>query len=59
MKEWSMAYLLIIYGILICPYDELSRPWIDEDDNFHESQCKGWDNESLTMVFCSGTLQSF
>lgn len=41
------------------PYDELSRPWIDEDDNFHESQCKGWDNESLTMVFCSGTLQSF
>ena len=40
-------------------YDELSRPWIDEDDNFHESQCKGWDNESLTMVFCSGTLQSF
>ena len=41
------------------PYDELSRPWIDEDDNFHEAQCKGWDNESLTMVFCSGTLQSF
>lgn len=38
------------------PYDELSRPWIDEDDNFHEAQCKGWDNESLTMVFCSGTL---
>ena len=41
------------------PYDELSRPWIDEDDNFHEAQCEGWDNESLTMIFCSGTLQSF
>ncbi len=41
------------------PYDELSRSWIDEDDNFHEAQCKGWDNESLTMVFCGGTLQSF
>ena len=41
------------------PYDELSRSWIDEDDNFHEAQCKEWDNESLTMVFCSGTLQSF
>ena len=40
-------------------YDELSRPWIDEDDNFHEAQCEGWDNESLTMIFCSGTLQSF
>ena len=25
------------------PYDELSRPWIDEDDNFHESavRCVG------------------
>ncbi len=41
------------------PYDELSRSWIDEDDNFHEAQCREWDNESLTMVFCSGTLQSF
>ena len=41
------------------PYDELSRPWIDEDDNFHEAQCDVWDNESLTMIFCSGTLQSF
>lgn len=41
------------------PYDELSRTWIDEDDNFYETQYKGWDNESLTMVFCSGTLQSF
>ena len=40
-------------------YDELSRSWIDEDDNFHEAQCREWDNESLTMVFCSGTLQSF
>lgn len=40
-------------------YDELSRPWIDEDDNFHEAQCDVWDNESLTMIFCSGTLQSF
>lgn len=41
------------------PYDELSRPWIDEDDNFHEAKCDVWDNESLTMIFCSGTLQSF
>ena len=41
------------------PYNELSRPWIDEDDNFHEAKCDVWDNESLTMIFCSGTLQSF
>ena len=27
------------------PYDELSRPWIDEDDNFHEAKCDVWQQQ--------------
>lgn len=41
------------------PGDELSLSYMDEDDNFSEAQVRGWDNESLTMFFCGGTLQSF
>ena len=31
----------------------------NEDGTLHEGQSEGWENEVLTMDFCSGTLQSF
>lgn len=59
MKEWCNCVPVNYIRNSYLPYDELSRPWIDEDDNFHESQCKGWDNESLTNGFLQRNTSEF
>ena len=41
------------------PVNELALEWENEDGTLHEGQSEGWENEVLTMDFCSGTLQSF
>ena len=39
--------------------NEQALEWENEDGTLHEGQSEGWENEVLTMDFCSGTLQSF
>ena len=41
------------------PVNEQALEWENEDGTLHEGQAEGWENEVLTMNFCSGTLQSF
>ena len=41
------------------PVNEQALEWENEDGTLHEGQPEGWENEVLTMDFCSGTLQSF
>ena len=41
------------------PVNEQALEWENEDGTLHEGQSEGWENEVLTMDFCSGTLQSF
>ena len=41
------------------PVDEQALEWENEDGTLHEGQSEGWENEVLTMDFCSGTIQSF
>ena len=41
------------------PVNEQALEWENEDRTLHEGQSEGWENEVLTMDFCSGTLQSF
>ena len=41
------------------PVNEQALEWENEDGTLHEGQSEGWENEVLTMDFCSGTIQSF
>ncbi|NSK03107.1 hypothetical protein G5A83_17575, partial [Blautia obeum] len=41
------------------PVNEQALEWENEDGTLHKGQSEGWENEVLTMDFCSGTLQSF
>ena len=41
------------------PVNEQALEWENEDGTLHEGQSEGWENEVLTMDFCSGTLQNF
>ena len=41
------------------PVNEQAIEWENEDGTLHEGQSEGWENEVLTMDFCSGTIQSF
>ena len=40
------------------PVNEQALEWENEDGTLHEGQSEGWENEVLTMDFCSGTIQS-
>lgn len=41
------------------PVNEKALEWENEDGTLHEGQPEGWENEVLTIDFCSGTIQNF